>query len=164
MARVCVACLHLLLNTVAYCPYILPAIPSLGCAGRWDVEVSLTEGAAPRFGAFLPHGRVSTFDASAFGLPVPEAAMMDPQQRLLLELGWEALQAAAGSAAGGSGSSGAGSSSTGVFVGISTPDYADLKKAHSPIGVYSATGESARNTEHHGNGGGLQGGLLHYEL
>lgn len=30
----------------------------------------------------------------------------------------------------------------GVFVGVSTPDYADLGKAHSAIGVYTATGSA----------------------
>ena len=114
-------------------------VPSPPC--RWDVEVALTEDAPPRFGAFLRTQRVTHFDASAFGLPAPEAAMMDPQQRLLLELGWEALQGAAAAAGTAVGTS---SADVGVYVGISTPDYADLKKAHSPIGVYSATGQWVR--------------------
>ena len=33
-------------------------------------------------------------------------------------------------------------SPVGVFVGVSTPDYADLGKAHSAIGVYTATGSA----------------------
>ena len=28
----------------------------------------------------------------------------------------------------------------GVLVGISSPDYSDIKRVHTPIGVYSATG------------------------
>lgn len=43
--------------------------------------------------------------------------MVDPQQRLLLEAGAELI-----------GGGGGGLSEAGVFVGISTPDYADLKK------------------------------------
>lgn len=35
-----------------------------------------------------------------------------------------------------------GKSPVGVFVGVSTPDYADLGKAHSAIGVYTATGSA----------------------
>lgn len=36
----------------------------------------------------------------------------------------------------------AGPSSTGVFVGISTPDFADIAKAYSSISTYSATGSA----------------------
>jgi acyl transferase domain-containing protein len=36
----------------------------------------------------------------------------------------------------------AGSRACGAFVGISTPDYSDLKKALAPLGVYSATGSA----------------------
>lgn len=35
-----------------------------------------------------------------------------------------------------------GKTPVGVFVGVSTPDYADLGKAHSAIGVYTATGSA----------------------
>jgi acyl transferase domain-containing protein len=64
-----------------------------------------------------------------------EALMVDPQQRLLLEAGLELTQGAeaAGAAAAAGGD-------VGCYVGISTPDYADLKKLATPIGVYSATG------------------------
>jgi acyl transferase domain-containing protein len=61
--------------------------------------------------------------------------MIDPQQRVLLEAAAELLAARPQS----SSTSRAGQG-TGVFVGISTPDYADIKKAATPIGVYSATG------------------------
>lgn len=43
-----------------------------------------------RFGAWL-HG-VEAFDAAAFSISTPEAAVMDPQQRLLLQTSWELIQ------------------------------------------------------------------------
>lgn len=58
--------------------------------------------------------------------------MVDPQQRLLLEATASLLPAAAGASLL--------ASAVGVFVGISNPDYANIKMAATPIGVYSATG------------------------
>ena len=57
-----------------------------------------------------------------FGISPREAASMDPQQRLLLEVGWEALEHA-GDRAGLAWRARA----TGVFVGITTTDYAQLR-------------------------------------
>jgi acyl transferase domain-containing protein len=79
------------------------------------------------------------FDAGLFGMARAEALTVDPQQRLLLEAGHQLLAGAA--AAGALAQPGLDPSATGTYVGISTPDYADLKKAAAPIGVYSATGE-----------------------
>lgn len=104
---------------------------------RWDVETQLTDDAPARFGGFLAD--VQRFDAAAFGLSEKEAAMMDPQQRLLLEVGFELLSGGGGA---GRGRDDAAGRRTGCYVGISTPDYSDLKKAHAPIGVYSATGSA----------------------
>jgi acyl transferase domain-containing protein len=64
-----------------------------------------------------------------------EALMVDPQQRLLLEAGLQLQEAAAAA-----GTYGPAAGAVGTYVGISTPDYADLKKQATPIGVYSATG------------------------
>ena len=58
---------------------------------------------------------------------------MDPQQRLLLETTQEALGTTHLR-------SGALAERVGVFVGISSPDYADLAMGHSDISAYSATG------------------------
>lgn len=73
------------------------------------------------------------FDARFFGVPAVEAEAMDPQQRMLLETSWHALEHAGldpfrlrGSA-------------TGVFVGLTTDDYARLH-ARSPLAVTTYTG------------------------
>lgn len=108
---------------------------------RWDVEKSLTEDMPARFGGFM--SGVQLFDAGLFGLSEKEAVMVDPQQRMLLEAAFDMMSAAGpGTAQQPQQHPGLKPAETGVFVGISTPDYADLKKLHTPIGVYSATGSA----------------------
>jgi acyl transferase domain-containing protein len=75
------------------------------------------------------------FDAAPFGLSESEAVMVDPQQRLLLEAASGMLAAASAPL-----QQLQQQRAVGVFIGISNPDYADLKKSATPIGVYSATG------------------------
>jgi myxalamid-type polyketide synthase MxaC len=112
-------------------------------ADRWDVDAYHDpdpEGSgkmASRYGAFLD--AVDQFDAAFFGIAPREAMAMDPQQRLLLEVAWEALERAGvapGSLAG---------SLTGVFVGLSTTDYAQLQMAAGQaddIDIYFGTGSA----------------------
>jgi phthiocerol/phenolphthiocerol synthesis type-I polyketide synthase C len=84
-------------------------------------------------GGFLD--RIDGFDAEFFGLSPREVRQVDPQQRLLLELAWEAHEDAGIAPRGRAGSD------TGVFVGISSNDYAALEGQGWPD-AYSNTGSS----------------------
>src|SRR3984957_20469918 len=79
--------------------------------------------------------KIDEFDAEFFSISPREASRVDPQHRLLLELAWEALQDAGqvpGHLAG---------STTGVFIGISSNDYAILQGADpEAINAYSNAG------------------------
>ena len=90
-----------------------------------------------REGGFLDIG-LDLFDAEFFRLAPREVVNMDPQQRLLLEVSWEALEQA------GQASNKLIGSKTGVFVGITTSDYAQrsMLAQTSEIDIYTATGNS----------------------
>jgi len=106
---------------------------------RWDIdewydpELSEAGTMYTRSGGFI--GPVDRFDAGLFRISPREAATMDPQQRLLLECTWEALENA------GIAPDSLGRSETGVFVGITSSDYARLMRiGREDSDVYSATG------------------------
>ncbi len=80
---------------------------------------------------------IDLFDAAFFGISPREAALMDPQQRLLLEVSADALEDAGISMARVAGTE------TGVFVGISSYDYAVIQQGQSDrmlIDAHSNTG------------------------
>jgi phthiocerol/phenolphthiocerol synthesis type-I polyketide synthase C len=97
--------------------------------GRWPSSATEVEG------GFLPD--VDMFDPLFFGITPREADAMDPQQRLLLMTVWHALEDAGippDSLAG---------TQTGVFVGISTHDYADAQIAQGvKMDAYAGTGNA----------------------
>ena len=81
---------------------------------------------------------IESFDASFFGLSEHEARSMDPQQRILLEVAWHALEHAGLPADRLEGTR------TGVFVGISSADFAfnqfSRSDAERMMDAYSGTG------------------------
>ncbi len=111
-------------------------------ADRWDAaaRARLARGAGGKplvhYGGFLDG--IDRFDPKFFGISPREATTMDPQQRLVLEVAWEALERA------GQAPDRLAGSATGVFLGITTGDYADLVKAAGPeaLDVYMATGNA----------------------
>ena len=108
-------------------------------AGRWDPDrwfhpdPRMPSKMYTQRGGYLD--TLDLFDAAFFGISPREAMQMDPQQRLLLELAWEALENAGqvpGLLAG---------TNVGVFVGVSSMDYAGLPGRDTDmIDVYTNTG------------------------
>jgi amino acid adenylation domain-containing protein len=110
--------------------------------GRWDLEALAAAGISiesmPQIlaGGFL--AEVRDFDAAFFGISPREALAMDPQQRLLLEVSHEALEDADLAPFRLRGSD------TGIFVGISSADYAQRLSMveRLRIGGYLGTGNA----------------------
>lgn len=108
--------------------------------GRWNVDALYdpTPGAPgkvyTREGGYIEH--VDTFDAAFFGITAREASTMDPQQRLLLEMAWEAIEHAGIAPASLKGTP------TGVFVGVTSADYAclQLEQNQLPDDPYFSSG------------------------
>ncbi|MEU5595232.1 type I polyketide synthase [Streptomyces sp. NPDC020298] len=93
---------------------------------RWRDFTAFPPADAPRHGGYLDD--IAGFDADFFRITPREAAVMDPQQRILLEVVHEALDHAAVPAASLAGTA------TGVFVGVSAPEYGRLTAA-DPVTV-----------------------------
>ncbi|WP_293004161.1 type I polyketide synthase [Mycobacterium sp.] len=98
---------------------------------RWDADAYFSEDhtvpgtICNREGGFITSWQPDQFDAEFFGISPREAVAMDPQQRLLLEVAWEALENA------GVTPRTARNSQTGIYVGLTTYDYA-LMAADGP--------------------------------
>ncbi len=74
---------------------------------------------------------IDTFDPEFFGISPREAVAMDPQQRLLLEVAWEALENA------GQGPRTLALGQTGVFVGMTGDEYAQLFYQAGDLSVFN---------------------------
>jgi acyl transferase domain-containing protein/acyl carrier protein len=86
-----------------------------------------------KWGGFL-NSQVQDFDAKFFNISPLEAMMVDPQQRMALEVTWEALESANIVIDNLKGTS------CGVFMGVSTDDYADIVKNNTDITAYTNSG------------------------
>ncbi|HTY32522.1 SDR family NAD(P)-dependent oxidoreductase [Mycobacterium sp.] len=108
---------------------------------RWDADAfydadpSVPGTSVTRRAGFVPG--IDKFDFRFFGISPRESAQMDPQQRLILEVAWEALEDA------GQVPERLAGSDTGVFVGISTTDYANLRAGQFQlVDAYTGTGNA----------------------
>ncbi len=107
---------------------------------RWNVDAfydpdpAALGKARTKAGGFLDD--IFGFEPGFFGMSPREATGLDPQQRLLLEVAWEALENAAIPADRLDGSR------TGVFIGITSTDYAQRIDVADPArsDIYLATG------------------------
>ena len=102
---------------------------------RWNVESEEPSLHAITRGGFIDD--IEKFDSRFFGITPREAEHVDPQQRILLELCHHALEDA------GLTRELVASSQTGVYIGISDPDYArqQLKFSHE-VSSYAGTGSA----------------------
>ena len=108
---------------------------------RWDADAFFDADPdragtmSSRWGGFIDGA--GKFDAAFFNISAREAEEIDPQQRQLLEVAWHALEQAQLRAADLAGSR------TGVFIGISTHDYAGDIRAPESITAHTGSGSAA---------------------
>jgi myxalamid-type polyketide synthase MxaB len=110
---------------------------------RWDIHQYIDDHSndasliSSQYGGFLSN--VDLFDSSFFNIMPREANQIDPQHRILLEESWKAFENA------GINPFDLKGSQTGIFVGIYTHDYENLRKKHhntKDLDIYYATGNS----------------------
>ncbi|MEX2578009.1 MAG: SDR family NAD(P)-dependent oxidoreductase [Verrucomicrobiales bacterium] len=104
---------------------------------RWDLGRYYSPEPAPgkmytKRGGFLPD--IGEFDADFFGLSEQDASWMDPQHRLLLEVSWQALEDA------GIVPEKMQDTQVGVFMGIMSTDYAQLREHLDPAVIDGSQG------------------------
>ena len=93
---------------------------------RWQEE---------SWGGFIEN--VDQFDPQFFGITPREAQSIDPQQRLLLEVSWSALENAALT------NDHLAGSNTGVFIGMSSSDYSQIRFHYGvDVDAYAGTGNA----------------------
>lgn len=88
---------------------------------RWADFTAFPPAETPAYGGYLDD--IAGFDADFFRITPREAAVMDPQQRILLEVVRETLDHAAVPATALAGTA------TGIYVGVSAPEYGQLTGA-----------------------------------
>lgn len=105
--------------------------------GRWDMERFFSPEPAPgkmytNRGGFIEN--IGEFDADFFGLSEQDAAWMDPQHRMLLETCWQALEDS------GTVPGQIEDPNVGVFMGIMSTDYAQLREGMDPLLIEGSQG------------------------
>ncbi|KAF6583001.1 non-ribosomal peptide synthetase [Paenibacillus sp. EKM211P] len=88
-----------------------------------------------KWGGFISD--IDKFDASFFGISPREAELMDPQQRMMLETVWETIENAGYKASDLAGSN------TGVFIGATSSDYAEILMREHDIDSHTLSGIAA---------------------
>nr|WP_267919334.1 SDR family NAD(P)-dependent oxidoreductase [Paenibacillus sonchi] len=107
-------------------------------ADRWDWKQYYDETnedpnkSVSKWGGFIPD--VDKFDAAFFGISPREAQLMDPQQRIMLETVWAAFEDA------GYRPSMLSGSQTGVFIGATSSDYAEILMRETEIDPHTLSG------------------------
>ena len=100
-----------------------------------DVITKGDRGLGESWGGFIEG--VDRFDSQFFGITPREARYIDPQQRILLEVSWSALENAAIA------NDNLAGSNTGVFIGISSSDYSQLRLHYGmDVDAYVGTGNA----------------------
>ncbi|MBR8830412.1 MAG: 2-succinylbenzoate--CoA ligase [Chroococcopsis gigantea SAG 12.99] len=103
--------------------------------GSDAITLNSSRWSEPTWGGFIED--IDKFDANFFGISGREASEIDPQQRLLLETTWTALEG------GGINPLSLAGSRTGVFVGISSQDYSQIRLQKSlETNPYVGTGNA----------------------